>query len=220
MEKITRKKIIRGILNALLILCTGAGVGSIAVKLTALTAVSTFTIQSNILCLITAAFTLLRQIKKGDPRGGAYIFFKGMALVSILLTFAVYNLVLDPFFSASSQARGGTWDNFLLHTAVPLMALADFIFFEEKGRFKTSYPFGWAVFPLYYVAYTAVYKALGGLYTFSKGVTAKFPYFFLDYETYGLKTVGIWVLLIAIGFIGFSYLLVGLDKILGRKRRP
>lgn len=180
---------------------------------------SAFTMQSNLLCLIMAAVTLVYVIKKTIPCGRFYIFFKGMSLVSILLTFFVYNLVLKPYIDVTDEAFSKSLNSILLHVAVPLMMLGDFLFFEVKGYFKTWYPFAWAAFPIFYIVYTAVYKALGGVYNFVGDTVVNFPYFFLDYETYGYKTVGIWLLFIVIGFIGFSYLLVGLDKLFARRAK-
>jgi hypothetical protein len=214
------KKTARIIFNASLIACAGSGVALIAMKLNIAMAVSAFTIQSNLLCIIASGVTLAHEIARSDPKGKAYVFFKGMTLTSILLTCVIYAFVLKPHFNAAMQgARGGSLSDSLVHVVVPLMTLADFLLFEEKGSFRAWHPFGWTAFPFYYVGYTAIYKAFGGVYTFTEGVAAKFPYFFLDYETYGLKTVGIWVLLIAIGFIGFSYALVGLDRMFAKIKR-
>jgi hypothetical protein len=207
------KRIARVIFNTAIILSVGLGVIFFLMEMDAATILSTFTIQSNLLCLIAAGITLVYELLKINPNEKAYILFKGMTLTAILLTFFVYTFVLAPYFNASNLSQRGSLGNTLLHTVVPLMMLGDFLFFEKKGHLKMQHPFAWAAFPVYYVGYTAVYKAFGGLYNFSGDAVAKFPYFFLDYETYGLKTVGIWCLLIAIGFIGFSYLLFGLDRI-------
>jgi hypothetical protein len=214
------KKTARIVFNALLIAGAGTGVALVAMGMGFVMAASAFTIQSNLLCAIAAGVTLAREIAGKDSKDKAYIFLKGMTLTSILLTFVVYGFVLKPHFSATTQgAPSGSLSNDLLHVVVPLMTLADFLVFEEKGCFKAWHPFGWAAFPVYYTGYTAIYKAFGGVYAFTEGVPAKFPYFFLDYETYGLGRVGIWILLIAIGFIGFSYALVGLDSILAKIKR-
>jgi hypothetical protein len=196
-----------------IILSVGLGVILFLMEMDTATLLSTFTIQSNLLCLIAAGITLIYEPVKMNPEGKAYILLKGMTLTAILLTFFVYNFVLAPYFNASNLSQRGSLGNILLHTAVPLMMLGDFLFFEKKGGLGIWHPFAWTVFPVYYVGYTVIYKAFGGVYKFSGDTAAKFPYFFLDYETYGLKTVGIWCLLIAIGFIGFSYLLFGLDRI-------
>jgi hypothetical protein len=182
-------------------------------KMDAATLLSTFTIQSNLICLIVAGITLIYELLKINPRGKAYILLKGVTLTAILLTFFIYNFVLAPYINTSNQPLGGSLENALLHTVVPLMTLGDFLFFEKKGYIKTWHPLVWTVLPIYYVGYTAIYKAFGGVYKFSGDTAEIFPYFFLDYETYGLKTVGVWCLLITIGFIGFSYLLFGLDRI-------
>jgi hypothetical protein len=219
------KRTARVIFNALIIVCAGAGVALIAMKMGFGMAVSAFTIQSNLLCVIASGVTLAREITGRDSKGKAYVFLKGMTLTSILLTGVVYGFVLKPYFDAAAQgaqsAGSGSLSNNLVHVIVPLMTLADFLVFEKKGSFRAWHPLGWTAFPIYYVGYTAIYKAFGGVYTFTEGAASRFPYFFLDYETYGLGTVGLWVLLIAIGFIGFSYALVALDAALAKikKRR-
>jgi hypothetical protein len=207
------KEIVRIIFNVILVICAGLGTFLTINKLGTVMTLSAFTIQSNLLCLIMTCITLIREALKRNSENGLYIFFKGMALLSILLTFIVYNFVLRPYFD-TTPARNTTLANNLQHIIVPLMTIVDYLLFEKKGLFKAWHPFAWTAFPLYYVGYTAIYKAFGGLYKFSGNMSAKFPYFFLDYETYGLKLVGIWVLLISIGFIGASYLLFGLDRIL------
>jgi hypothetical protein len=223
MEKIalpkSHKRTARTVFNAVIILFVGLGVAIFLVEMDALTLLSTFTIQSNLLCLVAAGITIGYELLKIHPGGKAYILLKGMTLTAILLTFFIYNFVLAPSIAASNQFQSISLGNTLLHTVVPLMALGDFLFFEERGCLKIWHPFAWTVLPIGYVGYTAIYKAFGGVYKFTSNTAAKFPYFFLDYETYGLKTVGIWCLLIAIGFIGFSYLLFGLDRILMKIRQ-
>jgi hypothetical protein len=211
------KRIVRIIFNMAIILFVGLGVVLFLMEMDTLTLLSTFTIQSNVLCLIAAGITLIYKLLQINPKGKAYILLKGMTLTAILLTFFVYNFVLAPFINTANQPQSSSLGNTLLHTAVPLMMLGDFLFFEKKGYLRIWHPLAWTVFPVYYVGYTAIYKAFGGVYKFSGDTVAKFPYFFLDYETYGLKTVGIWCLLIAIGFIGFSYLVFCLDRIFIKK---
>jgi hypothetical protein len=213
------KKIARITLNAALALCAGLGTVLTATRLGLAMTVSFFTIQSNLLCLLMALITVKRETPKRDAGNGPYVLFKGMALIAILLTFIVYNFVLKPYLNTTTQTKSAGLANNLQHVIVPLMTLGDYLFFEKKGLLKATHPLAWALFPLFYLGYTAVYKAFGGLYDFLGNAAVKFPYFFLDYETYGLKTTGIWVLLIAIGFIGSSYLLFGLDRVLARARK-
>jgi len=218
MNLIATKSISRITLNTLLIICVIIGTILNAIKFGFISTISYFTIQSNLLCLVAGIITILLVMKKNDPKDQKYIFIKGMSLAAILLTFFVYNFVLRPYLDAADSNRVESIESILLHIIAPLIMFLDFLFFEEKGQYKIWYPFGWALFPVFYIVYTAVYKAFGGLYTYSTGI-AKFPYFFLDYETYGYKTVGLWVLLITAGFIGFSFLLLGLSNLLLKLRK-
>jgi len=202
------KLIIRIILNSLIIICVGTGVIIFTLKSDFASVMSYFTIQSNLLGAITAGITLVLIISKKNTANDLYLFLKGMTLVSILLTFFIYNFLLKQFLSTPE-----TFESILHHIAVPLMMLIDYIFFENKKCNKFWYPFGWTIFPVFYIGYTAVFKALGGTYSYFESET-NFPYFFLDYETYGFGTVGLWVLLITIGYIGFSFLLIGFGRLL------
>ena len=212
------QKIIRVIINAGLIICVLVGVMINIFKSNIASTIAYFTIQSNLLCAILSGVTLAREIKQNNSREKEYIFFKGMALVSILLTFFIYNFVLKPTLDMANSARKESFDSILLHVAVPLLMFGDFLFFEKKDLYKWWHPFAWALFPVFYIVYTAIYKALGGLYIYGSSA-AKFPYFFLDYETYGFGMVGLWILLITVGFIGFSFLLLGFSKLLIKSKK-
>jgi len=209
------QKIIRFIINIILIICVGIGVIINFFRTDIMSTIAYFTIQSNLMCMILAVVTLVREIKSNVSKEKEYILFKGMALVSILLTFFIYNFVLKPTLDLADSTRKESIDSILLHVAVPLLMFGDFLFFEKKDIYKWWHPFVWALFPIYYIAYTVIYRALGGIYRYGSSIT-KFPYFFLDYETYGFGMVGLWILIITAGFIGFSFLLLGFCKLLIR----
>ncbi|MDR1592681.1 MAG: Pr6Pr family membrane protein [Prevotellaceae bacterium] len=216
MEKIVANKwkITRIIFNVLIIVCALVGIVIFLVRSDRTTILSTFTIQSNLLCLIAAVVTLVLELKNKTGAVKWYVFFKGMALTSILLTGIITQFVLKPFWGEATVEQApliAMADN-LLHLIVPLLALVYYVLFEKKGQIKMWHPLGWTAFPFYYVGYTAIYKFFGGVYDFGTGAIAKFPYFFLDYETYGLQTVGLWVVIITVCFIAFSYLIAGFDK--------
>jgi type IV secretory pathway VirB3-like protein len=188
------------------------------IQLDAGLALSAFTIQSNILAGILALVTLVRTVRRNDPDNAAYVFFKGLALTSIFLTFVVFNLLLRTPTGLSDADPAATLASELLHVVVPLATLADYLVFEKKGNIRTWHPFAWTSFPWCYVAYTAIWKAFGGVYRFSGTQVEEFPYFFMDYVTYGWPTVIVWVLLINAGFIAFGFSLYGIDRLL--RRRP
>ena len=204
-------------LTALIVLGVAIGVTINIVELGPVLPLTAFTVQSNLLAGILALVTLLRTVGHRDDAPTVYMMFKGMALSGVLLTFVIYNAVLRATI-AQTFTPAGRLANELLHVAVPLLVFVEFLVFEPHPSVRWWHPLSWAAFPWYYVAFTAVYTGLGGVYTSPVG-TERFPYFFLDYITYGLPTVGLWVLLITIGFIATGYLLAGLDSLLGRFHR-
>jgi hypothetical protein len=137
-----------------------------------------------------------------------------MALTSIMLTFVIFNVVLRTTIAETFTPAGALANN-LTHVTVPLLVLAEFLIFEAHPSVRWWHPLAWSAFPWYYVAFTAVYTGLGGVYTSPAG-TERFPYFFLDYLTYGWPTVGLWVLLITVGFIAAGYFFLGVDRLIGR----
>ena len=208
-------KIFRVAFNAALILCAATGTLIGFIDINSASILSTFTTQSNLFCVIIAVITVIRIIKGDYSESKTYIFFKGMSLTSILLTFTIYNFFLKPAMKGTVPEPDAllAFADYLVHVFVPILMLTEYLLFETKGLFKFWYPFVWPSFVIYYIGYTAVYKLFGGLYVFP-GQVLKFPYFFLDYETHGWKNVIMWTSLIIVIFIVFSFLVFGLDKVL------
>ena len=213
-------RMIRIIFNSAIVVFAAIGIVIDIVKMDTAMVLSAFTTQSNIFCLVTVAVTVFWLVKNKSSEDKRYVLFKGMSLTSILLTFFITALLLKPMSGGAHKMEASVaLADTLLHIVVPMMMLMDFIIFEKKGNIMPWHPFAWTIFPLYYVAYTAVYRVFGGVYKMGGGIVAKFPYFFLDYETYGLGTVTLWFILIVIGFIGFSFLIFGFDRILFKLRK-
>jgi amino acid transporter len=236
-------RLARIVLNAVIVVAAGfATIVEINV-LSATMALVTFTVQSNNFALLMAAITLLRELRHKPRLNRGYrllqslthsigsltnasvcqlrlnrgdVIFKGMSLTAILLTFVIFNFVLRSGFSFGGPVTLTTIANDLLHVVVPLLMLADYLVFERKGSVRAGHPFVWLASPAWYLIFTACYKALGGVYQFSGDKVQQFPYFFLDYETYGLPTVLLWVVLIAVGFVVSGFLLYAIDRILAR----
>jgi hypothetical protein len=175
-----------------------------------------FTVQSNLLAALLAVVTLARVARGHEEATSRYVLFKGMAMTAVLLTFVIFNAVLRFTIDQEMTAAGQLADN-LLHVVVPLLVLAEFLFFEHHPSVRPWHPVAWAAFPWYYVAFTAVFISAGGVYTSPAG-TERFPYFFLDYLTYGWATVVLWVLLITVCFVGAGFALMGVDRLIGRRR--
>jgi len=206
-------------MNAAIILAAGCGVAFDMIGSDPLMAISAFTVQGSVLALVMAAVTLV--LTAGGRAGGpAYVVWKGMSLLSVLLTFVVFNLALRSHYDAAELPPIVRAGDVLLHVVVPLAMLLEYLAFEAKGRMRAWHPLAWLAFPAAWLGFTVVYMSLGGRYDYLlTGSPTKFPYFFLDYETLGLPTVALWLAVIVAGYIGVGYLVYAIDRLLGRRRR-
>lgn len=174
-----------------------------------------YTIESNLLCLvfyIVAAIVTGLNIKNTGKFGVVRFapHFKGGIVMAMMLTTIIYFFMLaDAQFANASFFA--TLSNILVHLAVPLMVLADWIIFDKKGRFGTSDPVIWMVIPFMYYAIILVAAQLGVQYY--GGVS--YPYRFLDPDRILWAPVLLNVFLIAMGYLLLSYILFGADKLMG-----
>ena len=191
----------------------------------AISLLSYYTSQSNIICLI--AFICFSVMEIRDKEGkyknsDIYYLVKGALIIMIFITTFFYHIALAPFgFNMESLHRTlliKKIANFFLHTCSPIMVILDYFLFDEKGNLKKYYPFIWILFPLNYVMYVYFYAAHGGTF-FGIGGSERFAYFFLDYIELGVWGVVKWLAIILAGILLVSYLLVGIDKKLGKKKK-
>ena len=170
-----------------------------------------FTTQSNL--LIAALFavllvgTLLQLIKSG-PHGEAFGIRPWLQLgivFFIQITFLVFAFVLSG--TLFSMGSGIGFSNFLLHYAVPLMALADWALFMPHGRVSFRHAAFWLAYPAAYVVFSFIRAGLGQ--PFFDG--SRFPYFFMDADVLGWNLLWICPLFFA-GFFALGCLIVAADK--------
>ena len=169
---------------------------------------SYFTIQSNVMCLIT----LFLSIRKEPPA-----LMRGLAMVCITLTFLVYHTMLRPAdFTLTNLGNLKNISNLFAHYLVPFCVWIDYLLFCPKGQMRRFYPLKWLCYPLLYLAYILlVYKPLGGTFVV-EGELCRVPYFFLDAAKIGAGGVALWCVLIASGFLVLSYLFLLVDRLLSR----
>lgn len=177
-----------------------------------------FTNLSNYLCAIFMFLELRDTAKKTmDSYVTTYPIVKFVALLSILLTFMIYNFVLaksrdikDSFVVASVT----------LHMILPLMFTFDYILFYEHGKVKWYYPIVSTVFPLLYAAFIFVHAAYyyfdSSIYYPGRNDPFIYPYFFLNLDKYGVVGVITNILVILIVFVVFGNIIVLIDKLLGK----
>lgn len=180
-----------------------------------------FTNLCNFLCIgIMIAELVQTAKKKEDSYVSASPLLKFMGLVGILLTAVMYFTVIAGTRDSASNLRVG---NILLHLILPLMYIADWVFFCEKKKVKVTYPLATVLLPAAYVAFIYLHAAILGFDTsipnyFNDGPYI-YPYFFLNVETIGIGGVAKWCALLLAGFIAVGYLMFGADRLLARIHR-
>ena len=177
-----------------------------------------FTNLCNYLCLGIMIAELRQTAKKKED---SYVSFspllKFIGLVGIILTAVVFYTMLAGGRDPASNFRVGM---VLLHLVLPIMYTADWVLFYEKKKVRITYPLISILLPLAYIVFIYIHAAILGFDTsilnYYKSGPYIYPYFFLNVEKIGVGGVAKWCALLSIGFIAAGYLLLGIDRLLGR----
>ena len=114
---------------------------------------SYFTTLVNVLTGLMYVFFILDLVlNQGQNRLLRY--FKQSLIVYLMLTLLVYSFVLIPYILAN-DVHYEIWSikDLIIHYAVPLMVILDYVFFDKKGELKSFY-LGMNLFHLgFYVLY-------------------------------------------------------------------
>ena len=151
-----------------------------------------FSVLSNLLLGIAFIARLLLY----DKNNTHYISFS--ALTAISITCLVYNFILIPLGGASSTLS--SYSNFVTHLLAMILALANYLFFEEKSHFSYKHVLVGMLFPVIYWA------------VFVTGFIDFFPYFFMNPSQIGWGATIVWFGSFLVGFILLSIGLVRLDS--------
>ncbi|MFI7401777.1 Pr6Pr family membrane protein [Streptomyces sp. NPDC049541] len=173
---------------------------------------SYFAIQSNILLALVFTLTARRAWTARRPLPSA---LTGATLLYIIITGLVYHLLLkgaSPPFSmtgGSTPPAGLQWiSNQILHTAVPVAALLDWLLLTAPARLHLRQAPSWLLYPLAYLAFS-----LGRGELIIPGTPGRYLYPFLDVGLHGYKSVLGNALLLGLAFYGLALLMVALDHI-------
>ena len=208
--------------KATIILCCLSGIIINLVKTRSVVGMlSFFTMQSNILVLIFYMIsTLIIWLKPDLENTKTYHFFKGLILMSILLTFSVYIVSLVPLdfvmIECDTIEKVLEISNMLVHIVTPMLVLFDYLLFDIKGFWRKKYIPLWCIFPILYLIYVYVYTFLGGKFL-SRAGSDKYAYFFLDVEKLGVIGVAKYVLMIAAVYMLMCLLFIIFDNIFKKK---
>jgi hypothetical protein len=160
---------------------------------------SFFTIQSNVLAMVSAALLVARP----DRDGPAWRVLRIGALVGVTVTFVVYFVALRPMV----QLRGVPFfTNLGFHYVAPLMTVGGWLLFGPRPRIDRTSLLKHLAWPVAYLAYVLAFGAATGWY----------PYPFFNVTRIGyartlLSALVITLLLLTVGAIYYA-----LDRKLAR----
>ena len=167
-----------------------------------------FTNLSNILGGVYAGFALF-----APKRNHAVL--RGMAVLALAVTAVVYHTLLAAVFGSYVPFTLGWWGNLLVHTVTPVLMAGEWLTVRDEKPLRLYHPLIWVCFPLGYFAATVAIAKLGILMPNS---ATPYPYPFLDVWKLGWAVVLRNTAALAVGFLSLGYLLVGLDRLLCKKK--
>ncbi len=149
-----------------------------------------FTVQSNVLVAVVYLVMIFSNKENNLMR-----LINNQAVVAIILTGLVYNLMLKPYISGDEYSPN-TLSDILVHSLTPILVFFDFIFFTNHEKHKINEIFYNLTFPMLYWIFTLVFVALGENFNIGNTYISNYPYFFLN-----IRAVGIGYFLLVIAFI-------------------
>ena len=180
-----------------------------------------FTNISNFLCIGVMLASLIQTAKKKED---SYVsvapILKFIGMLGILLTFLVFNIMLA---GAEGREPQANWriGSILAHVVLPIMYIADWFIFYERGKCKKSYPILSIFFPLAYVVFLLIQAIIldfdSSILIPTTTTPLIYPYFFVNLETQGVPGVLMWIAILLVAFIAVGFVFLGIDR-LGKKK--
>lgn len=161
---------------------------------------SYFTEYSNIL-------VMLWFINKGFLNGRIKFLNKesvrGALTLYICIAGMVFFFVLNKAWDQHGIAK---LESYTLHGFAPIAFILDWIVFSKKGTYTYKNILSWIVFPIVYLFWALFIGNIIGVY----------PYPFLDLNAIGFSEFLNYLVYLVIGFLGFSFIIVSLDKLFNK----
>ena len=166
---------------------------------------SYFTIESNILVLVTSV--LLAQ--RPDRGGTAFGILRLGSLTAITVTGVVYATLL----AGNADFEGAEWwYDKIFHYVVPVMTVVGFVALRPRTRLERTALWSLA-FPVAWLAYTLVRAEVADpVYVLTPTTTAPVPYGFLDVAELGGLTVSSICLAMTAGFVAISLIYARISR--------
>ena len=180
-----------------------------------------FTNISNFLCIGVMLASLIETAKKKED---SYVtvapMLKFIGVLGILLTFLVFNIMLAGAEGRDPQAN---WriGSLLFHVILPVMYIADWFLFRERGKCKWYYPLASIGFPVAYAIFLLVQAVIlkfdSSILIPTTETSLIYPYFFVNLDTQGPTGVLMWIGILSAAFVAVGFAFFGIDK-LGKKK--
>ncbi len=163
---------------------------------------SYFTVQSNILAMVTAA--ALVPDRGGDRDGTVWSVARFAAILGMAVTFVVYIVVLRPLLDLD----GAAWfADLLFHYVAPILTVAGWLVFGPWARADFRALGLVIVWPVAYFVYTQLLGA----------ATEWYPYPFLDADDLGFGRVGLNAVVITVLVLALGAAFVAAERRLGQR---
>ena len=180
-----------------------------------------FTNISNFFCFGVMLAALIQTAKK---KNDSYVtvapMLKFIGMLGILLTFLVFNIML-----AGAEGRDPqlNWriGSLCFHVVLPILYIADWFLFRERGKCKWYYPIASIGFPVAYVIFLLIQAIIlkfdSSILIPTTTTPLIYPYFFVNLDTQGVPGVLMWIVILAVAFAAVGFAFFGLDR-LGKKK--
>ncbi|WP_405769711.1 Pr6Pr family membrane protein [Streptomyces sp. NBC_01538] len=170
---------------------------------------SQFSIQSAILLTVVMTTAARRAWTAHRPLPDA---LTGATLLYVVIAALVHHLLVanpsGPFTTPPPPTGWHAVTNQLLHTAVPIAALVNWLLLTPSGHLHLRQAASWLLYPLAYLAFSL---ARGELLV--PGTPNRYLYGFLDVDADGYKSVLANALLLGLAIYALAVLLITLDHI-------
>ena len=178
-----------------------------------------FTNISNFLCIGVMLAALIQTAKKKEDSFVTVApMLKFIGMLGILLTFLVFNIMLAGARDPQLNWRVGS---LCFHVVLPIMYIADWFLFRERGKCKWYYSIASIGFPVAYVIFLLIQAVIlkfdSSILIPTTTTPLIYPYFFVNLDTQGVLGVLMWIAILSFAFVAVGFLFFGLDK-LGKKK--
>ena len=148
---------------------------------------SFFTIQSNVIAIVALGALAITPVAR---RTRTFDALRGAAVLYIAITGVVFALLLSG--QEETLQTTAPWVNFVLHQAIPVVLVADYLIEPPRHRLSLAIALAWLAYPLAWFAYTLIRGASVDWY----------PYPFVDVDRHGYDGVALNAVLLAVAMAG------------------